>query len=145
MQEQEVKEMTVTLDGKTYKESELSQEAIKYINLRSDILNTRARLMNELEKCDVMVAHYVAKIKEQVDKPVTPTMQVNKEQEKKVDGSAIANLFIDQGSTFSTSVNVKNDDETAFDLTNHTTQHKLEIVFVIYSNRFYSKYCRSTL
>ena len=32
MQEQEVKEMTVTLDGKTYKESELSQEAIKYIN-----------------------------------------------------------------------------------------------------------------
>ena len=70
MQEQEVKEMTVTLDGKTYKESELSQEAIKYINLRSDILNTRARLMNELEKCDVMVAHYV-KIKEQVDKLVT--------------------------------------------------------------------------
>jgi|TARA_Y100000015_G_scaffold39463_1_gene43352 hypothetical protein len=83
MQEQEVKEMTVTLDGKTYKESELSQEAIKYINLRSEVLNTRARLMNELEKCDVMVAHYVAKIKEQVDKPVTPTMQVNKEQEKK--------------------------------------------------------------
>ena len=34
--------------------------------------------------------------------------------------AAIANLFIDQGSTFSTSVNVKNDDETAFDLTNHT-------------------------
>ena len=32
----------------------------------------------------------------------------------------IANLFIDQGSTFSTSVNVKNDDETPFDLTNHT-------------------------
>ena len=31
-------------------------------------------------------AHYVAKIKEiQVDKPVTPTMQVNKEQEKKED------------------------------------------------------------
>ena len=26
--------------------------------------------------------------------------------------AAIANLFIDQGSTFSTSVNVKNDDET---------------------------------
>ena len=34
--------------------------------------------------------------------------------------AAIANLFIDQGSTFSTSVNVKNDDETPFDLTNHT-------------------------
>ena len=62
MQEQEVKEMTVTLDGKTYKESELSQEAIKYINLRSDILNTRARL-NELEKCDVISAHYVVRLK----------------------------------------------------------------------------------
>jgi hypothetical protein len=34
--------------------------------------------------------------------------------------AAIANLFIDQGSTFSTSVNVKDSDESAFDLTNHT-------------------------
>ena len=34
---------------------------------------------------------------------------------------AVANLYIDQGSTFSTTVYVKNDDETAFDLTAHTT------------------------
>ena len=33
---------------------------------------------------------------------------------------AAANLYIDQGSTFSTTVYVKNDDETAFDLTAHT-------------------------
>ena len=33
---------------------------------------------------------------------------------------AVANLYIDQGSTFSTTVFVKNDDETAFDLTAHT-------------------------
>ena len=33
---------------------------------------------------------------------------------------AVANLYIDQGSTFSTTVYVKNDDETAFDLTAHT-------------------------
>jgi hypothetical protein len=33
---------------------------------------------------------------------------------------AVANLYIDQGSTFSTSVFVKNDDETAFDLESHT-------------------------
>ena len=34
--------------------------------------------------------------------------------------SAAANLYIDQGSTFSTTVYVKNDDETAFDLLGHT-------------------------
>ena len=34
--------------------------------------------------------------------------------------AAIANLFIDQGSTFSTSVNVKNDDETASTATDFT-------------------------
>ena len=34
--------------------------------------------------------------------------------------AAIANLYIDQGSTCSTSVNVKDIDESAFDLTNHT-------------------------
>jgi len=33
---------------------------------------------------------------------------------------AVANLYVDQGSTFSNTVFVKNDDETAFDLTNHT-------------------------
>src|SRR5210317_282250 len=33
---------------------------------------------------------------------------------------AVANLYIDQGSTFSTTVFVKNDDETAFDLTAYT-------------------------
>lgn len=33
---------------------------------------------------------------------------------------AVANLYIDQGSTFSTTVYVKNDDETPFDLTAHT-------------------------
>lgn len=33
---------------------------------------------------------------------------------------AAANLYIDQGSTFSTTVYVKNDNETAFDLTGHT-------------------------
>lgn len=34
--------------------------------------------------------------------------------------AAIANLYIDQGSTFSTTVFVKNDDETVFDLTGFT-------------------------
>ena len=34
--------------------------------------------------------------------------------------AAIANLYIDQGSTFSTTVFVKNDDETPFDLTLYT-------------------------
>jgi len=33
---------------------------------------------------------------------------------------AVANLYIDQGSTFSTTVFVKNDDESVFDLTGFT-------------------------
>ena len=34
--------------------------------------------------------------------------------------AAIANLFIDQGATFSTTVTVTNADGSAFDLTSHT-------------------------
>lgn len=39
--------------------------------------------------------------------------------------AAIANLYVDQGATFSTSVLVTNDDGTAFDLTSHTVAAQL--------------------
>ena len=67
MAKEQPKEMTVTIDGKTYKESELSQAAIAYINLRSDMFNTRARVAAELERCDVVLNYYVEQIKKAID------------------------------------------------------------------------------
>jgi len=67
MAEEQPKEMTVTIDDKTYKESELPQAAIAYINLRSDMLNTRARVAAELERCDVVLNYYVEQIKRAID------------------------------------------------------------------------------
>ena len=61
------KELTVTIDGKTYTESELPQTAIQYINLRSDMLNTRAKIAAELERCDVVLNYYVEQIKNAID------------------------------------------------------------------------------
>jgi len=67
MAEEQPKEMTVTIDDKTYKESELPQAAIAYINLRSDMLNTRERVAAELERCDVVLNYYVEQIKKAID------------------------------------------------------------------------------
>ena len=67
MAEEQPKEMTVTIDDKTYKETELPQAAIAYINLRSDMLNTRARVAAELERCDVVLNYYVEQIKKAID------------------------------------------------------------------------------
>ena len=41
--------------------------------------------MNELENAMLYLYTTLLRLKSQVDKPVTPTMQVNKEQEKKVE------------------------------------------------------------
>lgn len=67
MAEEQPKELTVTIDDKTYKESELPQAAIAYINLRTDMLNTRARVAAELERCDVVLNYYVEQIKKSID------------------------------------------------------------------------------
>lgn len=67
MAEEQPKELTVTIDDKTYKESELPQAAIAYINLRTDMLNTRARVAAELERCDVVLNYYVEQIKKAID------------------------------------------------------------------------------
>lgn len=64
---EEVQEKTIVIDDKTYKESELPQEAIKYINLRAELLQTRARVTAELERCDVILNYYIEKIKAAID------------------------------------------------------------------------------
>lgn len=67
MAEEQPKELTVTIDGKTYKESELPKKAIGYINLRSEVVNNRARYVAEIEKCDVILNYYVDQIKKAID------------------------------------------------------------------------------
>tara|TARA_B100001057_G_C22866467_1_gene956699 strand:+ start:4647 stop:4859 length:213 start_codon:yes stop_codon:yes gene_type:complete len=67
MTKEKVEEKTVVIDDKTYKESDLPQEAIKYINLRAELLNTRARVVAELERCDVILNYYIDKVKEAID------------------------------------------------------------------------------
>jgi hypothetical protein len=64
---EEVKEKTVIIDDKTYKESELPSEAIKYINLRSEVLQTRSRVTAELERCDVIINYYIDQIKKAIE------------------------------------------------------------------------------
>jgi hypothetical protein len=64
---EEVKEKTVVIDDKTYKESELPQEAIKYINLRAEVLQTRARVTAELERCDVIINYYIDQVKKAIE------------------------------------------------------------------------------
>ena len=78
MAEEQPKEMTVTIDDKTYKESELPQAAIAYINLRTDMLNTRARVAAELERCDVVLNYYVEQIKKSIDASQKPAEETDK-------------------------------------------------------------------
>ena len=67
MAEEQPKEKTVVIDDKTYTESELPPTAIQYINLRSDVLNTRTKVAAELERCDVILNYYVDQIKKAID------------------------------------------------------------------------------
>ena len=78
MAEEQPKELTVTIDDKTYKESELPQAAIAYINLRTDMLNTRARVAAELERCDVVLNYYVEQIKKSIDASQKPAEETDK-------------------------------------------------------------------
>ena len=64
---EEAKEKTVIIDDKTYKESELPSEAIKYINLRAELLQTRSRVTAELERCDVILNYYIDQIKKAIE------------------------------------------------------------------------------
>lgn len=67
MTKEQPKEKTVVIDDKSYTESELPSTAIQYINLRADVLNTRAKVAAELERCDVILNYYVDQIKKAID------------------------------------------------------------------------------
>lgn len=61
---------TVLIDGKEYQVENLSPELQNYLVVRQEIQTSRIRHNIELEKIDVLTAHYNKKIAELVKKEV---------------------------------------------------------------------------
>ena len=61
---------TVLIDGKEYEVSKLGPELQNYLTVRQEIQLSRIRHNIELEKIDVLTAHYNKKIAELVKKEV---------------------------------------------------------------------------
>ena len=61
---------TVMIDGKDYEVAKLSPELQNYLVVRQEIQASRVRHNIELEKIDVLTAHYNKKIAELVKKEV---------------------------------------------------------------------------
>jgi len=61
---------TVLIDGKEYEVEKLSPELQNYLVVRQEIQTSRIRHNIELEKIDVLTAHYNKKIAELVKKEV---------------------------------------------------------------------------
>ena len=59
-----IEERTFTIDGKEYKESDLSLRCRNIIVARAEIQQSKTRHEIELEKIDVLTAHYNNKIQE---------------------------------------------------------------------------------
>ena len=61
-------EKTITIDGKEYKESELTTRCKNIIVARQEIQQSKVRHEIELEKIDVLTNHYNNEIKKEIDK-----------------------------------------------------------------------------
>ena len=61
---------SVLIDGKNYEVSKLSPELQNYLTVRQEIQLSRIRHTIELEKIDVLTAHYNKKIAELIKKEV---------------------------------------------------------------------------
>ena len=58
----------VTINGINYDEKEFSLELKNYITLRAEVRNNRTRFMSEVEKADVLTAHYNKQIEKLLEK-----------------------------------------------------------------------------
>ena len=121
--------MAIKINGKDYDENTFDDKTKNYVIARQELVQNRARLEVEAEKIEVLIRYYNAKICEflGIDPNVkTPeTTEEVKTEEKKQEMAAIANLRIDQGTTFSSNVTLAGNDGTAFDLTGHTASAKM--------------------
>ena len=62
------KERTFTIDGKEYKESDLSLRCRNIIVARAEIQQSKTRHEVELEKIEVLTNHYNGEIKKELEK-----------------------------------------------------------------------------
>mgnify|MGYP001158145215 FL=1 len=58
----------VTINGVNYDEKEFGVELKNYITLRAEVQVNKARHMSEIEKADVLTAHYNKKIEKLLEK-----------------------------------------------------------------------------
>jgi len=65
---EKIEEKTFTIDGKDYKESELSTRCRNIIFSRSEIQQSKVRHEMEIEKIDVLTNYYNMEIKKELDK-----------------------------------------------------------------------------
>lgn len=56
--------MKIVIDGKEYKEEELSNEVKTAINIRQQLASKKQELLIEVEKNDVLMNHWNQKIKD---------------------------------------------------------------------------------
>ena len=59
-------EPTITINGKEFKQSELSQACLKAIAIRQDLQANRVRYVLEVEKIDVLTKYYNEKIEKEI-------------------------------------------------------------------------------
>ena len=107
---------TVMIDGKEFDVAKLSPELQNYLVVRQEIQASKVRHNLELEKIEVLTTHYNTKIAELVKKEIP---------EEKKQMAAIANLTVDQGTSFTSDVTVKDANGNAFDLTGYTANAKM--------------------
>ena len=59
-------EPTITINGKEFKQSELSQACLNAIAIRQDLQANRVRYVLEVEKIDVLTKYYNEKIEKEI-------------------------------------------------------------------------------
>ena len=64
---EKIEEKTFTIDGKEYKESELSARCRNIIFSRSEIQQSKVRHEMEIEKIDVLTNYYNIEIKKELE------------------------------------------------------------------------------
>jgi len=57
---------TITINGKEFKQSELSQACLNAIAIRQDLQANRVRYVLEVEKIDVLTKYYNEKIEKEI-------------------------------------------------------------------------------
>ena len=74
----EVKERTINIDGKDYKESELPNTVINNIAILSDINNKKMLTSIDLDKLNILSDTYSKRISDEMNKPAESSKEEDK-------------------------------------------------------------------